>query len=223
VLFSGGLDSGVLLADEADLGEVQPVYISAGLSWERAERAVIGRFLTALSAPHAVRPLLSLTLDMTDVYTGTHWAVTGRPPAYHTPDEDVYLPGRNVVLLAKTAVLCASAGITRIAIGTLAGNPFPDATPAFRRDMARALSSGLERPIEIVAPYEMLHKDDLVRRAVLKRLPVQWTLSCMNPPLDGPLAMHCGVCSKCRERHDAFVASGCDDPTIYLDRSHIDA
>ena len=43
-----------------------------------------------------VRPLVSLSVDMRDVYAATHWAVAGAPPAYHTPDEDVYLPGRNV-------------------------------------------------------------------------------------------------------------------------------
>jgi len=33
VLFSGGLDSAVLLADEAARGVVQPVYVSSGLAW----------------------------------------------------------------------------------------------------------------------------------------------------------------------------------------------
>jgi 7-cyano-7-deazaguanine synthase len=26
---------------------------------------------------------------------------------------------------------------------------------------------------------------------------------------------HCGACSKCRERHDAFIDAGIDDPTDY--------
>src|SRR6185436_3493267 len=36
VLLSGGLDSGVLVADEATRGVVQPIYVSAGLAWEAA-------------------------------------------------------------------------------------------------------------------------------------------------------------------------------------------
>ena len=94
-----------------------------------------------------VGPLVSLSVDMRDVYAATHWAVTGRPPAYHTPDEDVYLPGRNIVLLGKAGVYCAAAGIGRIALGTLAHNPFPDATPEFRAAMAQALSLGLAHPL----------------------------------------------------------------------------
>src|SRR5262245_64915042 len=46
-------------------------------------------------------------------------AVQGTPPSYHTPDEDVYLPGRNVILFGKAGVFCATAGIGRLAIGTL--------------------------------------------------------------------------------------------------------
>jgi 7-cyano-7-deazaguanine synthase len=32
---------------------------------------------------------------------------------------------------------------------------------------------------------------------------------------------HCGTCSKCRERHDAFREAGVDDPTEYADTAHI--
>src|SRR6185503_17697583 len=83
------------------------------------------------------RPLVSLSVDMRDVYAATHWAMQGRPPGYHTPDEDVYLPGRNVILLGKASVFCAAARVDRIVLGTLAHNPFPDATPEFRAAMAR--------------------------------------------------------------------------------------
>jgi 7-cyano-7-deazaguanine synthase in queuosine biosynthesis len=30
---------------------------------------------------------------------------------------------------------------------------------------------------------------------------------------------HCGLCSKCRERRDAFIRAGVDDPTRYANRS----
>ena len=40
--------------------------------------------------------------------------MVGRPPGYHTPDEAVYLPGRNIILLGKAGVFCARAGVDRI-------------------------------------------------------------------------------------------------------------
>ena len=138
VLLSGGLDSAVLVAEEAVRHEVQPIYVSVGLAWEAAERDALGRLLAVAGASaRGVGPLVSLSVDMRDVYAATHWAITGRPPAYHTPDEDVYLPGRNIILLGKAGVYCAAAGIGRIVLGTLAHNPFPDATPEFRAAMAQ--------------------------------------------------------------------------------------
>src|SRR3954470_519984 len=149
VLLSGGLDSAVLLADEASREIVQPIYIGAGLAWETAERAVIARLLGSARLRGRVKPLASLAVDMRDVYAATHWSVTGQAPAYHTPDEDVYLPGRNIILLSKAGVFCAAAGIDRIVIGTLDHNPFPDATPAFRTSIAQTLSLGLAHDIRV--------------------------------------------------------------------------
>src|SRR6185436_1108914 len=124
-------------------GSAQPIYVSAGLAWEAAERAALLHLLATEPLRSRTRPLVSLTVDMRDVYAAGHWAIEGRPPGYHTPDEDVYLPGRNVILLGKAAVYCAAAGLDRLVLGTLGHNPFPDATPEFRAAMAHALSLGL--------------------------------------------------------------------------------
>jgi 7-cyano-7-deazaguanine synthase len=225
VLLSGGLDSAVLLADEVDArahGEVQPIYISVGLAWERAERAIVARALAAAPIAGEVRPLVTLSVDMRDVYAATHWAVVGQPPGYHTPDEDVYLPGRNVILLGKAGVFCAAAGIDRVVIGTLGHNPFPDATAEFRAAMARALSIGLAHDLVIDAPYAGMSKADVIRRGAALGVPFELTLSCMRPVFDGgDEPVHCGQCSKCRERHDAFLESGVSDPTIYADHRNI--
>jgi 7-cyano-7-deazaguanine synthase len=232
VLLSGGLDSAVLLADEAARqpgADVHPIYVSVGLAWEDAERSIVSQLIAADPFRDRVRPLVSLAVDMRDVYAATHWAVEGRPPAYHTPDEDVYLPGRNVILLGKAGVYCAAAHIERIVLGTLRHNPFPDATPAFRVAMASALSLGLAHGLEIDAPYADMGKPGVIRRGASLGVPFDLTLSCMAPvpPLDpspGAVAVrHCGRCSKCRERHDAFVEAGIADPTRYLDERYVHA
>jgi 7-cyano-7-deazaguanine synthase len=202
VLFSGGLDSAVLLAHELDSEHrgVQPIHVRAGLAWDDAEARAIARLLASPPFVRRVAPLLTLTVDMRDVYPPTHWAVMGNPPAYNTPDEDVYIEGRNIVLISKAAVACARLKIHRMALGLLAGNPFPDSTPEFFDAMGRGLSLGLAHRLEIAAPFRDMHKEDVVRRGRELGVPFDLTLSCMNPAGDAP----CGRCSKCRERDDAF-------------------
>ncbi len=211
VLCSGGLDSIVLAADLAVHARVQPIYVASGLAWEAGERAMLAPALAAFPAAARLDPLHVIDASVRDVYAPGHWSIVGTPPAWQTPDEDVYLVGRNIVLLSKTAVFCAINGISRIALAPLGGNPFPDATPAFYDAMADALSIGLAHRIAIEAPYREWTKADVIRRGQAVGAPMALTLSCMNP-VDG---VHCGACSKCRERHDAFVDALGSDPTIY--------
>jgi 7-cyano-7-deazaguanine synthase len=207
VLFSGGLDSAVLLAHAARTGIVQPVYISVGLAWEREELGMAARLFASGALGPRILPLAALRFDMRDVYSDTHWAIRGEAPAFDTPDSDVYLEGRNIVLLSKAAVYMARAGIGRVMLGPLAGNPFPDATPAFFAEMARALTTGLAAPIEIEAPFSGMSKAEVVRMGASLGVPLELTLSCMQPAG----GRHCGRCSKCRERRDAFREAGVED------------
>ena len=210
VLLSAGLDSAVLAAFEARRSHVHPIYVSAGLAWETQELEALERLLTA-PAFGTLAPLARLTFTVRDLYPPTHWALRGEPPAFDTPDEDVYLTGRNVVLLAKAAIYCAQHRIGRIALGPLAGNPFPDATPQFFASMARAMSLGLAHDIQIDAPFAANEKSEVIRIGIELGVPLELTLSCMNP--NG--GMHCGMCSKCRERRDAFNDAGIADSTRY--------
>ncbi len=201
----------VLVADLATSAVVQPIYIASGLAWEDGERQVLQDALAVLSRGARVRPLITLEVPMTDLYPPAHWAIAGAPPAYDTPDEDVYLVGRNVALIGKAGVYCALHHIPRLCLAPLAGNPFPDATPEFFATMAQALSLGLSFPLVVDAPYRTWSKVDVIRRGHALAVPMELTVSCLNP--DG--VRHCGNCSKCRERHDAFVEALGDDPTIY--------
>jgi len=212
VLCSGGLDSIVLLALELEGHDaVWPIHVRAGLAWEDAEARALAHILAAPPFARRVRPVRSLALDMRDVYSPNHWAVLGKPPAYDTPDEDVYLEGRNIALIAKAAVLCARLDVGRLAMGPLAGNPFPDATPEFFATMSQAMALGLDRAFTVVTPLAKHHKEDVVRIGIERGVPLELTMSCMNPVGD----VHCGRCSKCRERRDAFVSAGAIDRTKY--------
>jgi len=186
---------------------VIPLYVRAGLRWEAAEIARLRRFLRRIRSPR-LQPLRVVSLPMADLY-GRHWSTSGRTPGYHEGAASVYLPGRNITLFAKGATFCALHGIPTIVSGVLSGNPYPDATPAFLRSIERALSAGLDAPIRIKTPFRRLTKDRVVRRGC--GLPLHLTLSCSNPRR----GHHCGDCSKCAERVEAFRRAGVPDPTTY--------
>jgi 7-cyano-7-deazaguanine synthase len=209
VLASGGLDSSVLLAElTAKRREVFPVYVRAGLRWEAQELAALKRFIRALAASQ-VRPLTELRMPMDDV-APRHWSVTGRGvPGYAAAFSSNYIIGRNLSLIAKAAVFCAYHRIGELAMAPLEANPFPDARPEFFRALTDAIGLGVGLRLRIRTPFLGLTKSQLIRRA--RNLPLRLTLSCARPR--GTL--HCGRCTKCAERIEAFRAAGIPDLTRY--------
>ncbi len=209
VLASGGLDSAVLLADLSRRSVVFPVYVRQGLAWESQEQRALQAFLDALGGDH-VKPLVTLSAPVREMY-GEHWSVTGRGvPDADAPDIKVFLPGRNILLISLAAVWCSVHDVSRIAIGSLGGNPFPDATPEFFAELARVLSTGLGHSVAVEAPYRGMHKEDLITR--FRDLPLELTLTCMAPRRGG---VHCGACNKCYERQQAFIRADVLDKTRY--------
>ena len=209
VLVSGGLDSAVLLAESLDRHPaVWPLYVRFGLFWEEVELRHLRRFLDAIRTP-ALQPLSLLDMPVADLY-GEHWSLTGvGVPAAGTPDAAVFLPGRNVLFLAKAMLWCHLHGVPALALAPLESNPFPDATPTFFAAFETVVNQAIGGAVQVVQPYRGLHKEAVLQRG--RHLPLQWTFSCMRP-IDG---RHCGACNKCAERQDAFVRAGCPDPTPY--------
>ncbi|HVA80487.1 MAG TPA: 7-cyano-7-deazaguanine synthase [Candidatus Binataceae bacterium] len=212
MLASGGLDSSVMLAELARQGRrVFPLYVRAGLRWERAELAALRRFIAALANPR-IENLAVLELPMTDIARG-HWSVTGRGvPGYCAKVESNYIVGRNLSLLVKAAIFCALNRIGEIAIAPLESNPFPDARPQFFRALERAAALGTGLPLKIRTPFAALSKAQVIRRG--RGLPLERTLTCANP--SG--ATHCGRCTKCAERAQGFAQARIPDPTRYARR-----
>ena len=209
VLISGGLDSAVLVAEALQRHPiVWPLYVQFGLFWEKVELYHLRRFLDALPTP-ALRTLTVLEMPVADLY-GQHWSLTGAGvPAAGTPDAAVYLPGRNVLFLAKAMLWCHLHDVPALALAPLESNPFPDATPDFFTAYEAAVNQAIGGSVRIVQPYRHLDKEAVIQRG--RHLPLQWTFSCMRP-IDG---RHCGTCNKCAERRDAFARTDCPDPTVY--------
>jgi 7-cyano-7-deazaguanine synthase len=209
VLVSGGLDSAILLGEAVrERRDVHPLYVRHGLYWETVELGWLRQYVQALPQEH-LRPLQVLDMPVGDLY-GTHWSVTGRDvPPEGTPDEAVFLPGRNVLLLAKALLWCHLHRVGAVALGALQTNPFPDATPEFFRTYPEIVNQAVGSQVQVLCPYAGLSKAEVMRRG--RTLPLGLTFSCLHPVLD----RHCGTCNKCAERRQAFAAVGLSDPTVY--------
>src|SRR5438874_618301 len=211
VLCSGGLDSAILLG-EAVRGypAVTPIYVRVGAVWEATEQEYLHRFLKAIAKPN-LKPLVTFEQPIRDLYP-KHWSMTGDGvPVAGTPDEDSYLPGRNLLLFAKPLLWCLANGIAELATAPLASNPFPDATPQFYDGLAKLAGLGVGGHVKILRPYAVLglHKEDVLRRGV--DMPLEQTFSCLRPVR----GLHCGACNKCGERQQGFRAAKLPDPTRY--------
>ncbi len=208
MLASGGLDSSVLLAELArNRRHVFPIYVRAGLRWERVELVVLRRFIAALRRDN-IEPVAVLECPTVDI-SRDHWSVTGKVPGYRASVASNYIPGRNLSLLTKAAMFCARNRIGEIAMAPLESNPFPDARPEFFRAFERAVKLGMELPLRVLTPFEGLEKSAVIKKG--RALPLELTLSCANPRG----SLHCGACTKCAERVQGFKTAGIADPTRY--------
>ena len=209
VLVSGGLDSCVLAAHLASRARtVYPVYVRQGLIWEAVEQHWMKKFLAAVAEPN-IEPLREIDLPVADLYN-SHWSTTGESTPNHLSDDrEVYLPGRNLLLLAKTSLFCALNRIPSAALGPLAGNPFADSTPEFFSRFGEMASLALGVSFTVETPFAKLAKADVIRLG--SHLPLELSFSCIRPAG----LNHCGACNKCAERRRSFHEAWVEDRTRF--------
>jgi 7-cyano-7-deazaguanine synthase len=190
---------------------VTPIYIRSGLAWETVELDHLHRYLKAIGHLFPrLEPLVVLDQPTRDLY-GEHWSTTGeKVPDSSTPDEAVYLPGRNLLLTLKALLWCHLHRVKQLALGVLGSNPFPDASPAFFQHFAAAVGEGVnDAQLRILTPFGQLHKVDVMHHG--QGLPLELSFSCIQPVH----SLHCGRCNKCAERIKAFHDAAMRDETEY--------
>jgi 7-cyano-7-deazaguanine synthase len=208
VLFSGGLDSAALAQHYLKRGYiVHPVFVEAGLPWEKVEHYWTQRFFRALKSPR-IKPLLSVKLYLGDAYR-KNWSNTGKIPGARSKDQAVFLPARNLMLLSRAMLFLAPRNVTELALGTLDGNPFPDGRRSYFKLLNKVFSLSMGKPFHVHSPFRQQKKKDII--SANKNLPLHLTFSCINPKGK----FHCGICNKCAERKKAFKQAGVADKTVY--------
>ena len=211
VLVSGGLDSAILLADMVNhkFPKVWPIFIQCGLYWEKTELNYLKKFITAIEAPNLCE-LVVLDIPVSDLYKD-HWSLTGiNVPDTESPDEAVFLPGRNVLLTAKSLLWCNLNQVKSLSLAVLESNPFPDATDSFFLGMEQTINESVSGNVKLLRPYAGMHKTDVLKLG--REAPLEYTFSCIYPTN----GVHCGKCNKCAERKNGFINASMKDPTSYF-------
>ncbi len=214
VVYSGGLDSTVLLAHLLAEGrEVHALTIHYGQRHAReieSARAVCAHYgvehrVADLRALGAIFGSNSLTNTAVDVAEG------------HYTEESMkttVVPNRNMILLAVAAARAIALKADTLAYAAHSGDHtiYPDCRPEFADAMDHAIGLADWHKVRLERPMVNWSKSDIVRRGAELGVPFALTWSCYKGG-----AKHCGRCGTCVERREAFRLAGIADPTEYAD------
>lgn len=212
LIFSGGLDSTVLLYDLLARDDtVKALSVDYGQRHVRElesakETAVRLRIEHRVADLRAISPLLagsSLTSANVSVPDGHYAEETMKVTV---------VPNRNMIMLAVAAGWAISMKFDQVAFGAHSGDHaiYPDCRAEFANAMDKALGLADWNPVRLVRPFVTLTKADIVKRGAELKVPFAKTWSCYKGS-----DRHCGQCGTCIERREAFYLADVDDPTPY--------
>ncbi len=213
IVYSGGLDSTVLLYHLLDVGhEVAALSVNYGQRHVRELKAA--RDITArLGVRHETADLSALA----GLLSGS--ALTDRSvevPEGHYAEESMkatVVPNRNMLLLATAAAWAISLKAESVAYAAHSGDHaiYPDCRPEFTDALEQAIGLADWHRVSLLRPFVHLTKADIVKRGAALDVPFGETWSCYKGG-----EIHCGRCGTCVERREAFALAGVPDPTPYL-------
>ena len=212
VLFSGGLDSTVLVYDLLNEGaDLKLLSIDYGQRHEK-ELKSSSEIAESLELKHEI-----LRLPMLNNLLGGS-ALTDPsillPEGHYAEDsmKATVVPNRNMILLSLAAGHAISLQFDTVAYAAHAGDHtiYPDCRPEFATAIDQALKLCDWNTVSLYRPFIQLSKQDLVRKGNELGVPFEKTWSCYAGN-----DKHCGKCGTCVERKEAFELVGLLDPTEY--------
>jgi 7-cyano-7-deazaguanine synthase len=189
VLFSGGLDSSVLLYDYKDT--CNAIFIDYGQRNAAAEAKAVTEICSSLAIPFRL-------LSYPDLFKYTKSSIL-----QHTEDISVKtaeIKFRNSVLITVAASTIEYQ--TTLLVGAHKTNaPYADCTPQYYKNIDKLIGEESEGRIRVVAPYIFLTKQQIVARARNLNMPdslIAKSVSCYK-------GNACGECPACIARREALA------------------
>ncbi len=215
IVLSGGMDSGVLLADYSRKVEfVAAVFFYYG-SKHNDKEMKCAEFLAEkynvqlkkIELPFINECFNSSLLSSSDEEI----------PEGHYEEENMkstVVPFRNGIMLSIAAGIAESVNADLILLGSHSGDHaiYPDCRPEFNKAFAEAVYHGTYNHVEMQAPYANISKTGIARIGYKIDFPFEHTWTCYKGQ-----NIHCGKCGSCTERKEALGCDGHPDPTTYAE------
>jgi 7-cyano-7-deazaguanine synthase len=231
VLFSGGLDSTVVLYsaivqaaldNERDKVKLTSTVEAVGIDYGQ-------RHKKELEAAHAIAVLNGVeytTLKIPDVLMGA-MLTSDQPIPEQTYDDlpkgmsPTYVPFRNGLMLSLLSAHAQKWVMgdpdnrrATIQIGShaedAANDAYPDCSLDFMDVMGEAIRLGTYSMVTLLTPLIHMYKAEVINLGADLKVPFYLTWSCYKGA-----TVHCGKCMTCNARKAGFIAAGVDDLTIY--------
>lgn len=212
VLLSGGLDS------------------TTALHWAHRQHRVVCALSFDYGSNHADQELACARwqaeslgipyhqIDLRSISPHLESALLSGADAIPTADyaeenmKQTVVPFRNGIFLAIAAGIAESKGAEAIVIAAHSGDHaiYPDCQEEFMAAMSAAISHGTYARLQILRPFIANTKGEITAAGAALGVDFSHTYSCYCGR-----ELHCGQCSTCRERREAFATAGIPDPTVY--------
>lgn len=207
ILFSGGLDSTVLLAKA--LEEKKQVFL---LSFDYGQRHLIELVAAQKIASHYGLTIKTLKLP-NDCFRGSSLIGDGEVSreVKELKVNDIpttYVPARNTLFFAFAMGFAETIDANEIHYGAnkLDYNAYPDCRPEFISAFQKVLDIGsknanLGKPIKLCTPFVHLDKSEIIQLGKKLKAPLELSFSCYSPSQEG---LSCQECLSCRLRNEGF-------------------
>jgi len=215
VLVSGGLDSGVCLAEAVPDHDVAVLHINYGQRTEARELRAFGE----LADHYDISRRLVADISYLQRIGGSSLVDENLSVEAGLPHPDAgvpstYVPFRNAHILCVGTSWAEVIGAETLFIGAVEedSSGYPDCRQEFYDQFGLAIAAGTrpETSIAIRTPLIKLDKAAIVRRGLELGAPLHLTWSCYTESVAA-----CGQCESCRLRLRGFAAAGQVDPIRY--------
>jgi 7-cyano-7-deazaguanine synthase len=213
IIFSGGMDSTVLLAQEISEGHsVAALSFDYGSRHNSNELSMAAATCAKYEISHEI-----IILPFIDRLFASSLLKSGGPVpdgAYNADGmKSTVVPFRNGILITIAVGYAQSVGASRVLLGSHSGDHhiYPDCRPEFNNAMSTAALCGTDGKVNLLFPFATLDKREIGDLGRTLQVDFTQTWTCYKGG-----EIHCGTCGACDERKYALRWDEGMDPTQYL-------